>query len=241
MRVIAGRYGGRRLKVPPGTIRPAMDQMRESVFAGLGNIEGARFLDLFAGSGAVGLEAASRGAALVVFVESDRKKIATLKENITTLGLHLHRGAAQAGDTAIPPRDCATAHVIVRPVERYVKAGGTTGAAAGSGAADVDPAAVDPAAVDPAAAGPAAVGTAAVGPPGTGTFDYVFADPPFPYRKRATVLRALGSSHQVANGATVMIHYPAEEPLPAEIPGLERLRDRRFGRSVVTFFRRVAE
>ncbi len=225
MRIIAGRYGGRRLKVPPGIIRPAMDQMRESVFASLGNLEGARFLDLFAGSGAVGLEAASRGAALVVFVESDRKKIATLQENITALGLELRRGAptnpAETG--AAGPEDAATAHVVAWPVERYLA----------SGRADR---------LQADTTGPGGERIAAMHGDGertaSETFDCVFADPPFPYQKRAKVLYSLGTSPRIVEGAVVMIHYPAESPLPDAVPGLEHLRDRRFGRSVVTFFRR---
>lgn len=226
MRIIAGRYGGRRLKVPPGIIRPAMDQMRESVFASLGNLEGARFLDLFAGSGSVGLEAASRGAALVVFVESDRKKIATLKENITGLGLELRRGAPRdpAETSEAAPEDAATAQVVAGPVERYLASGRA-----------------DKLYADPSGTGGERTAAHAGGECATAqTFDCVFTDPPFPYQKRAKVLHSLGSSPRIAEGAVVMIHYPAESPLPDEVPGLEHLRDRRFGRSVVTFFRRSA-
>ena len=81
MRITGGIYRGRSIKCPPGIIRPAMDRMRESVFAILGNLAGTGFLDLFSGSGAIGIEACSRGASQVVFVERDRGKIATLKEN----------------------------------------------------------------------------------------------------------------------------------------------------------------
>jgi len=83
MRITGGLYKGRRIICPPGEIRPAMDRMRESVFAVLGDLTGFSFLDLFSGSGIIGLEAASRGAEPVVLVEEDRKKIATLKKNIS--------------------------------------------------------------------------------------------------------------------------------------------------------------
>lgn len=83
MRITGGKYKGRRIICPPGVIRPAMDRMRESVFAVLGDLTGFSFLDLFSGSGIIGLEAASRGAEPVVLVEEDRKKIATLKRNIS--------------------------------------------------------------------------------------------------------------------------------------------------------------
>ncbi|ORC38308.1 16S rRNA (guanine(966)-N(2))-methyltransferase RsmD [Marispirochaeta aestuarii] len=83
MRVTGGRYRGRTVKCPKGVIRPAMDRMRESLFNILGNISGESFLDLFSGSGVVGIEAASRGAEPVVLVEKDRGKRPVLLENIS--------------------------------------------------------------------------------------------------------------------------------------------------------------
>lgn len=82
MRITGGHYKGRKLIVPPGVIRPAMDRMRESLFAVLGDIRGRSFLDLYCGSGSVGIEAASRGAEPVVFVEKDRGKRAALERNL---------------------------------------------------------------------------------------------------------------------------------------------------------------
>jgi 16S rRNA (guanine966-N2)-methyltransferase len=88
MRVIAGRYGGRRLRAPRGrTTRPTSDRVREALFAMLGDIHGARVLDLFAGTGALGIEAISRGASQAVFVERDRSAIAALNANLQALGL----------------------------------------------------------------------------------------------------------------------------------------------------------
>ncbi|MDY0290449.1 MAG: 16S rRNA (guanine(966)-N(2))-methyltransferase RsmD [Sphaerochaeta sp.] len=83
MRITGGIYRGRTVTCPPGIIRPAMDMMRESLFSILGNIEGISWLDLFTGSGCVGIEAASRGASLVHVVEKDRQKKATILENLT--------------------------------------------------------------------------------------------------------------------------------------------------------------
>jgi 16S rRNA (guanine966-N2)-methyltransferase len=86
MRVIAGRLGGRRLKAPRGTVtRPTSDRVRESVFALLGDIEGERVLDLFAGAGGLGIEALSRGAAHAVFVDRDARALRALKANLATL------------------------------------------------------------------------------------------------------------------------------------------------------------
>lgn len=88
MRVIAGRYGGRRLTAPKGrTTRPTSERVREAIYAMLGDVEGARVLDLFAGTGALGIEALSRGASQAVFVECDRAAIEALKSNLAALGL----------------------------------------------------------------------------------------------------------------------------------------------------------
>jgi 16S rRNA (guanine966-N2)-methyltransferase len=89
-RIVAGTAKGRRLAVPARGTRPTSDRAREALFntlAGLVDIDGARVLDLFAGSGAVGLEALSRGAAHATFVESDRKAADILTRNIATVGL----------------------------------------------------------------------------------------------------------------------------------------------------------
>lgn len=82
MRITGGTLRGRQVKVPAGAIRPAMDRMRESVFAALGDFSGLSFLDLFSGSGIISLEAASRGAAYIEAVEMDSLKRKTLLENV---------------------------------------------------------------------------------------------------------------------------------------------------------------
>ncbi len=88
MRVIAGRFGGRRLIAPRGSgTRPTADRVREALFSMLGPIEGAHVLDLFAGTGALGIEALSRGAAAAVFVERDRDALLALNSNLAALGL----------------------------------------------------------------------------------------------------------------------------------------------------------
>jgi 16S rRNA (guanine966-N2)-methyltransferase len=84
MRVIAGSHRGRRLSGPQGTaLRPTSDKVREAIFSILGaQVPGGRFLDLYAGSGAVGIEALSRGAAAVTFVESDPAAVQLLQKNL---------------------------------------------------------------------------------------------------------------------------------------------------------------
>ena len=83
MRITGGSYRGRTIACPKGIIRPAMDRMRESMFSILGDIGGCSFLDLFSGSGCVGIEAASRGAQPVVLVEKDFRKKPTVQKNIS--------------------------------------------------------------------------------------------------------------------------------------------------------------
>ncbi len=82
MRITGGRLKGRTIKCPDGVIRPAMDKMRESVFAILGDLEGMSWLDLFSGSGTIAIEAVSRGAARVELCEKDRLKARTVLENV---------------------------------------------------------------------------------------------------------------------------------------------------------------
>src|SRR5919204_6831287 len=101
MRIIAGSRKGARIFAPKGLdTRPTGDRVREAAFNLIGAVDGASVLDLFAGSGAMGLEALSRGAASAVFVESDRAACRTIERNLTKLGLTgatvLCQDAAQA-------------------------------------------------------------------------------------------------------------------------------------------------
>jgi 16S rRNA (guanine966-N2)-methyltransferase len=101
-RIVGGTAKGRRLRVPARGTRPTSDRAREALFSslsGLLDIDGARVLDLFAGTGAVGLEALSRGAAWVDFVESDRTACEILRHNIESVGIdraEIHRRPAAA-------------------------------------------------------------------------------------------------------------------------------------------------
>jgi 16S rRNA (guanine(966)-N(2))-methyltransferase RsmD len=102
MRIIAGRLKGRRLKVPTWEgLRPTSDKLRETLFNILApRIEGARVLDGFAGTGAVGIEAISRGASHVTFVEQDRRAVGLIEENLKMCGV--------AGGYTIQRGDVAT-------------------------------------------------------------------------------------------------------------------------------------
>lgn len=112
-RVIAGAAGGRRLAVPPGNgTRPTSDRAREGLFSSwkslLGTFSGIRIADLYAGSGAVGLEALSRGAAHALLVEADSRAARTLRENVRALGLpgaEVRTGKAEQIITGPAPED----------------------------------------------------------------------------------------------------------------------------------------
>ena len=126
-RIVGGVAGGRRLAVPPRGARPTTDRVREALFnmlAARRDFDGLRVLDLYAGSGALGLEALSRGAASVLFVESDRRAAEVIARNISTVGLPGGAGrrgavtavrAAGGGPVdlvfADPPYDVTTAEV----------------------------------------------------------------------------------------------------------------------------------
>jgi len=109
-RVVAGELGGRRLAVPSGRgTRPTSERVREGLFSTLvamrGSLEGAAFLDLYAGSGAVGIEAASRGAGQVVCVERDPRALAVLRSNVEAVAAGL-------------------VQVSAAPVERFLRSPG---------------------------------------------------------------------------------------------------------------------
>jgi 16S rRNA (guanine966-N2)-methyltransferase len=96
MRIIAGEAGGRPLKAPPDGVRPTMDRVKAAIFSSLGElVPGARVLDLFAGSGGMGIEALSRGASNATFVDSNERCIRCIRENLKRGGVD---GSVQALD-----------------------------------------------------------------------------------------------------------------------------------------------
>lgn len=100
LRITGGRYVRRRVECPPGEIRPAMDRMRESIFAILADLTGCSFLDLFCGSGVVAIEAASRGADPILLVDSDAGKRPAILRNLSFVE--------------------ASTRLLIMPVERYL-------------------------------------------------------------------------------------------------------------------------
>jgi len=179
MRITGGKYRGRSVDVPKGglDIRPAMDRMRESVFAVLGDLTGLSFLDLFSGTGIIALEAASRGASPVACVEKDPGKFSQLLDNVSLAEERI---------------ECKS-----MPVERFLLRNKTQ-------------------------------------------YSIVFCDPPFPYRHRVELLDRLANCPSTAPGGLVLIHFPAEDPVPQIVGGLESVDEREYGRSRVRFYRRTA-
>jgi 16S rRNA (guanine966-N2)-methyltransferase len=137
VRIVGGSLGGRVLRAPRGAAtRPTSEKVREAVFSILGSVEGARVLDLFAGSGALGIESLSRGAAHATFVDASRPALAVIRGNLRELGLEA-ASTVIAGDavaiaarypTEVPWRvvfvdppyrsDLATRAVLALPSER---------------------------------------------------------------------------------------------------------------------------
>ena len=119
MRVVSGIAGGRRLRAPAGSqVRPTSERVREALFNALGSLqalEGASVLDLFAGTGALGIEALSRGAGSATFVDADPRAIHAIEDNLGATGLGEHARVVQADalrfltDTPLHPFDLAFA------------------------------------------------------------------------------------------------------------------------------------
>jgi 16S rRNA (guanine(966)-N(2))-methyltransferase RsmD len=177
LRISGGSMGGRTIPVPPGVIRPAMDKIRESVFAVLGEqLTGASFLDLFSGSGIIALEAASRGAARIEAVESDPGKRKTLIANVGISPVRIN------------------CHFMA--VELYIR-----NSRRNSGEA----------------------------------FDYIFCDPPFPYKYKEALLLSIGSSPLMSETSLLLIHRPKPEQMNWNGKALTLRETRLYGNSDVDF------
>ena len=124
MRVIAGSAGGRRLSAPRGThTRPTSDRVKEALFSSLGEeVVDAVALDLFAGTGALGIEALSRGAASATFVERDARAAAVITENLRTTGLEDGARVVQADAAAFVRRAAPAPYTLVLCDPPYAEA-----------------------------------------------------------------------------------------------------------------------
>jgi 16S rRNA (guanine(966)-N(2))-methyltransferase RsmD len=177
MRVIAGSARGLRLTAPPGQdIRPTLDRVRESLFNILmPRIEGARFLDLFAGTGANGIEALSRGAQHAVFVEKDRQALVAIRNNL------LQTRLAKAGEILVLD--------LPRQMERI-----------------------------------------------NGSFDIVFADPPYAFDAYSELLEGIANHGLIAEKGLLVIEHARRAALHAVYGALERIRETRYGDTRLSFY-----
>ncbi|MBM4396968.1 MAG: 16S rRNA (guanine(966)-N(2))-methyltransferase RsmD [Deltaproteobacteria bacterium] len=183
MRIVAGEWGGRRLVAPKGRgVRPTLERVREAVFDTLGTRpRGARVLDLFAGSGAMGFEALSRGADRATWCDASERAIAAIRENAAKL--------------AVPPARAAILHMPAgAAIERLAKAGES--------------------------------------------FDIVFVDPPWESGLYEETLLALSLSRIVAPGGMVVVEHAVRFDVSAVFGDLLADRERRYGDSGVTYFKR---
>lgn len=176
MRVTGGIYCNRQVKCPKGVIRPAMDRMRESMFSILGRLDEKSFLDLFCGSGIAGIEAASRGASRIAFVEMDRGKKQTLRENVTII-------------------ENGTTNVFIMPASRFIATCREK-------------------------------------------FDVIFMDPPFPLGKKQLLVQHIAEKGILEDNGILMIHHPSEENWPDKIENLVVADRRKYGRSILLFYRK---
>lgn len=183
MRVIAGTLGGRRLTAPRGrATRPTSDRVREALFMSLEPLHGLRVIDLYAGSGALGIEALSRGAEHADFVESDRGTLATLRGNLEQLGL---TDRARVWPLELP-------RGLARLAEPLARA------------------------------------------------DLVLADPPYGGEESRAVLAVLGRT-ALAPHVRVVVEHHGKDEIEERWGDLVRERQRRYGETVVSTYRRVAD
>lgn len=177
MRVIAGTARGRRLAAPPGErVRPTLDRVREALFNILAHrIEGAAFLDLFAGSGANGIEALSRGAVRVVFLDNHPESVACIQKNLEI---------TQLGSRALCMRSA-----IPQDLARL-----------------------------------------------SGSFDLIFADPPYGFTGYAELLETIARNGTLAQGGEIIIEHPRKLKLPEDVGTLRQTQTRHYGSSALSFY-----
>lgn len=183
MRIVAGTAKGRTLTGPKPTskhIRPTADRVRETLFNMLGQfLDGQAVLDLYAGTGALGLEALSRGAGRAVLVDQDREAQALCRENTDHLGF------------------TSQVELLAQPVSRALESLGRRG----------------------------------------DRFELIFADPPYAARVVETVLDGVMGAGLLAPSGMVVVEHDKREPAPQTHAGLTREDQRRFGDTLVSFYR----
>jgi len=178
MRIVGGSHGGRVLRAPHGaTTRPTSEKVRQALFNILPDVEGMQVLDMFAGSGALGIEALSRGAAHVTFIDQAKPALSAVRANLKELDLEA-RATVLAGDAVA----LAARHVPASP------------------------------------------------------WQLVFVDPP--YRSDLAV-RAVQTLAHLAPDAMIVIEHDRRNAPPDELGSLVRTDQRRYGDTLVSFYRVV--
>jgi 16S rRNA (guanine966-N2)-methyltransferase len=195
LRIIAGMWKGRRWRFPEGEIRPTGDRVRETLFNWLQNRSvGRRCLDLYAGSGALGLEALSRGAAHCVFVDREPRVLRALREQLA----QWHA-------------DPAAAALVESPAQRYLARGPGAFAAGAVAAGGALP-------------GGTAPGNAAQGNTAPVPFGLVFLDPPFAAGELQGAIERLELGGWLAPGALIYLEQPRDAATPGLPPSWRLLR-----------------
>lgn len=185
VRVICGEAKGRRLKAPADdSIRPTADKAKEALFHIIGEeVRGARVLDLFAGTGNLGIEALSRGARWALFVDVAKKAVAIIRENLALVN---------CGDrSTILQADVFSTLSLLRRKGRR--------------------------------------------------FDLVFSDPPYGHQFAKRTLQILAPGHLVEKDGLVIVEHPKNDRLPQQVETLLMVDERRFGDTVLTFYRQKAK
>ena len=182
MRVISGTARGIRLKTPEGLkTRPTSDRVKEAIFSVIQfEVEGSRFLDLFAGSGQMGIEALSRGAVSAVFVDGRREACKLVQDNLKTTKLERNAQVVQSD--------------YLSYLERCRQ-----------------------------------------------TFDIIFLDPPYAEEYLENSLKKISEIDILSSRGIIICERPADKLLDLEIPGLQRGKDYRYGKTWVTMFRKLDE
>jgi len=225
LRIVSGRFRGRKLVTPQAQgVRPTADRMKESVFNILqGSLPGARVLDLYAGAGNLGLEAASRGAHQVVFVERNTAALRALRKNLATLGL----SGKNPRQVANPALELAAwqARTTVKG-----KVGGGDALQASGRASKQSPAQVT---VEVIAGDAIRFLEKYLGDP----FDLILTDPPYDAAMEEDFLAALRQAHVVPGGLVVFQHR-SDWCLETAPEGFEVQRSKKFGKTVIDFLQR---
>ena len=182
MKIIAGNLRGRKLKAPRGLgTRPVLARVREALFNVLGSLEGLRVLDLFAGTGAIGLEALSRGAQSAVFVDYGAEQCAAIRANLASLGME---GEVIRSD-------------VNRALDRFNSMGGT--------------------------------------------FDFVFADPPYERGMGSMTVVRVCESGLLTPGGIMAVTVRKSEELPLEAGTCRMIFDRRYGDTRLAMYGRTKD